>query len=195
MIEMGFTAKTRPFVPNLASVLDPVIISKTQTHAEGKASAKRTLAGMAYLNRFSDPLKGILAAWGIQQWSPSFPNYKAALQSGDFQIPAALVPYYEASPSSTTNSNAEHGRLNTRSPEALTSVRTRTGQTVFEKIYLLQSRCLDHSGRAFPAYRFLLPEMIADDWLATVDWRHFQRDHVIHQPQVAVHCPRVRFEN
>lgn len=67
MIEMGFASKTRPFVPNLASVLEPVITLKTQTHAEGKAHAQETLAGMSYLNRFAEPVKAILAGWGIRK--------------------------------------------------------------------------------------------------------------------------------
>lgn len=115
----------------------------------------------------------------------SFSNYRAALRSGDFRIPAALAPYHEISPARYDQLERRARKAKHTIAKALTHVRNRTGQSIFEKIYLIQSHCLDHSARAFPAYRFLLPEMIADDWLATVDWRHFQRDHVVHQSQVA----------
>ena len=38
---------------------------------------------------------------------------------------------------------------------------------------------------SFPAYRFILPEVLVDDWLAIVDWHTFHRDHVLHQPLTA----------
>ena len=44
---------------------------------------------------------------------------------------------------------------------------------------------MDYSQLAIPAYRFILPEVLADDWLATVGWHKFNRDHVLHQPLTA----------
>ncbi|NLX57672.1 MAG: hypothetical protein GXY74_01130 [Phycisphaerae bacterium] len=44
---------------------------------------------------------------------------------------------------------------------------------------------MDYSQLAFPAYRFILPEVLADDWLATVGWHKLNRDHVLHQPLTA----------
>ncbi len=62
------------------------------------------------------------------------------------------------------------------------ALRNRTSRDYFDKTYPLQARTLGYSARSFPAYRFILPEVMTEDWLAIVDWGKFQRDHVLHQP-------------
>lgn len=62
----------------------------------------------------------------------------------------------------------------------------RVSRTYFNKVYPTQSSVLNYSERTFPAYRFLLPEVLADDWLAIVDWHKKKcRDHALHQPLTA----------
>ncbi len=61
----------------------------------------------------------------------------------------------------------------------------RVGNEYYWKVYPSQTRSLNYSQSAFPAYKFILPEILADDWLAIVDWHKFQRDHALHQPLTA----------
>jgi len=62
------------------------------------------------------------------------------------------------------------------------ALRMRTSREYFGNTYPLQARTLGYSARSFPAYRFILPEVMTEDWLAIMDWGKFQRDHVLHQP-------------
>jgi len=68
---------------------------------------------------------------------------------------------------------------------AFDELKKRTSKTYFHKVYPIQSRTLGYASLSFPAYRFILPEVITEDWIATVDWHKFQRDHVLHQPLTA----------
>jgi hypothetical protein len=111
----------------------------------------------------------------------SLDEYQAALAKGEFAPPDTLCPYYEVDPvmylrHGTTDQR--RGKLG----EAWAELRKRTGRDYFEKTYPLQAQTLDYSARTFPAYRFILPEVMTEDWLAIVDWGKFHRDHVLHQP-------------
>lgn len=65
-------------------------------------------------------------------------------------------------------------------------LRSRTGKVYFNKVYPAQSAALNFSETAFPAYRFLMPDVLIDDWLAVVDFhKSFNRDHALHQPLTA----------
>jgi hypothetical protein len=68
---------------------------------------------------------------------------------------------------------------------AFRELRRRVGREYYRKAYPVQAQTMDYSQLAFPAYRFILPEVLADDWLATVGWHKFSRDHVLHQPLTA----------
>jgi len=62
----------------------------------------------------------------------------------------------------------------------------RTGKEYFRKIYPAQSAALNFSESSFPPYRFLMPDVLTDDWLAIVDFhKNFSRDHALHQPLTA----------
>jgi hypothetical protein len=108
-------------------------------------------------------------------------DYRTALSVGRYAPPDTLSPYYEVDPClylKHGTTDQRRGKLN----EALVELRRRTGREYFEKTYPLQARTLDYSARTFPAYRFILPEVMTEDWLAIMDWGKFQRDHVLHQP-------------
>ena len=111
----------------------------------------------------------------------SLPDYQSGLIKGRYAPPAALCPYYDVDPvmyrlRGTTDQR--RGDLH----QAVNELRKRTQRGYFDKIYPMQARTLDYSARSFPAYRFMLPEVMTEDWLAMVDWGKFQRDHVLHQP-------------
>lgn len=66
------------------------------------------------------------------------------------------------------------------------ALRKRISREYFNKVYPTQSSVLNYSERTFPAYRFLLPDVLADDWLSIVDWHKIKcRDHALHQPLTA----------
>jgi hypothetical protein len=95
--------------------------------------------------------------------------------------PEAICPYYEVDPvqfRQLGNTAQERRKFD----YAMKEVKKRTGLDYFRKTCPLQGRTLDYSARSFPAYRFILPDVMTEDWLAIVDWGKFQRDHVLHQP-------------
>lgn len=111
----------------------------------------------------------------------SLADYQNGLAAGLFTPPAVLCPYYEVDPKKYyDNGNTDLRRGNLR--HALDELQRRTERSYFNKTYPLQAKTLFYSARAFPAYRFILPEVMTEDWLAVVDWGKFQRDHVLHQP-------------
>ncbi len=69
---------------------------------------------------------------------------------------------------------------------AFIELQKRVGDSYFQKVYPSQSSALNFSQRSFPPYKFLLPEVLADDWLSIVDWhKKYSRDHAFHQPLTA----------
>lgn len=113
----------------------------------------------------------------------SLNDYQKGLSQGKYSPPTSLgAPYFEIEPTlyRAFNDSVQLKRRNIAN--AYKELRKRTGNVYFHKTYPLQSRTLDYSTRAFPAYRFILPEVLSEDWLAIVDWGKFQRDHVLHQP-------------
>lgn len=108
-------------------------------------------------------------------------DYQNGVRKARFSPPDVFSPYYDVDPvlfrrHGTTDQRRGDLRL------ALEELRKRTDEIYYGKTYPLQARTLDYSARAFPAYRFVLPEVMTEDWLAIVDWGKFQRDHVLHQP-------------
>ena len=111
----------------------------------------------------------------------SLSDYQQGLQNGRYTPPDVLCPYFEVDPvlyRQQGSTDQRRGDLKL----AVDELRKRTTRGYFSRTYPLQARTLDYSARAFPAYRFILPEVMTEDWLAIVDWGKFQRDHVLHQP-------------
>lgn len=111
----------------------------------------------------------------------SLDDYRSGLADGQYTPPEALCPYYRVDPQLYLE-QGNSGQRRDRLSEALHELQVRTGRGYFQKTYPLQARTLDYSARSFPAYRFIMPEVMSEDWLAIVDWGKFQRDHVLHQP-------------
>jgi hypothetical protein len=115
----------------------------------------------------------------------SHSDFRTKLANGSFKFPSALLPYSEIDPIKYQELEAAHAKSGKSFAHTLGKIRSRVDRDQFGKIYALQTRTLSHASRAFPSYRFIVSEVIANDWLASVDWRKFHRDHVVHQPQVA----------
>lgn len=115
----------------------------------------------------------------------SFEDYQRMLHSGSFQAPEALRPYVNVIPDAYKRLDMKHEDRGLNVVTAFRKLQERTGQDYFQKIYPMQTETLDWSQLSFPAYRFILAEVLQDDWLASVDWHKDNRDHALHQPLTA----------
>lgn len=65
-------------------------------------------------------------------------------------------------------------------------LKERTSEKYYHEVITAQTRSMDYSESVFPAYKFLLPEVLIDDWLSMMDpHREGRRDHSLHQPLTA----------
>lgn len=66
-------------------------------------------------------------------------------------------------------------------------LKERTTDEYFRKVNSAQNAAMDYSRSVFPAYKYILPEVITEDWLSMVDWHKKRptRDHSVHQPLTA----------
>ncbi len=115
----------------------------------------------------------------------SFADYQCGLASGRYTPPAVYRPYACVNRVQYQALEKAHARNNHDSGTAFRELRRRVSGDYYWRTYPIQARALDYSQMSFPAYRFILPEVLADDWLAIVGWHKFHRDHVLHQPLTA----------
>lgn len=119
------------------------------------------------------------------KFSFSLKDYQSFLQKGKLIPPNAFQPYIPIDRLRYWKLETLHKEKEHDYRYAFGNLHKRVGNDYFREVYPAQSRSLDYSQSAFPAYKFILPEVLADDWLAIVDWRKFQRDHALHQPLTA----------
>jgi len=115
----------------------------------------------------------------------SFADYQDRLYRGIFRPPDIFRPYVAIRPDAYRALDEQHMREGLRIENTFGQLNRRVGWEYFWKVYPVQSRTLDWAQLSFPAYRFILGEVLQDDWLATVDWHKFNRDHALHQPLTA----------
>ena len=113
----------------------------------------------------------------------SLDDYKALQLRNEFFFPKSFLPFNVIDKKKYQTLEKEHGDNGLKISETFNELRLRTGRDYFHKVYPAQSSALNFSESSFPAYRFLMPDVLADDWLAIVDFhRKFSRDHALHQP-------------
>lgn len=115
----------------------------------------------------------------------SYADFQAGLAEGLYAPPCAYRPFMRVKQSEYAALERTHRDKGHKADRAFRELRRRVGREYYWKCYPVQARAMDYSQLAFPAYRFILPEVLADDWLATVGWHKFNRDHVLHQPLTA----------
>jgi len=116
----------------------------------------------------------------------SFSDYQNGLSNGLYAPPSAYRPFMSINRSQYKALEEIHKNNKNDVYGAFRSIRQRVGHDYFTRMYPLQCQTLDYSQMSFPAYRFIMPEVLTDDWLAIVDWhKKFKRDHVVHQPLTA----------
>lgn len=115
----------------------------------------------------------------------SFTDYQKQLTNGSFSPPSAFFPYFNVDILKYKKMEGDENKDDfypKRLSTALREARSRVSRYDYQTTYPLQTQTLDYSSRTFPCYKFMLPEVIADDWIAVAGWHKFQRDHVLHQP-------------
>ena len=80
----------------------------------------------------------------------SYPDYYTAVS---FHNQSALLEL----------KNTVNGRYNDYEA-AMNMLKKRTTKHYFQKIYSAQTDVQSYSFKSFPAYKFILPETLADDW-------------------------------
>jgi hypothetical protein len=100
-----------------------------------------------------------------------------------FFFPKNFLPYINIDKKKYIILEDEFNSEGLKISETFEGLRLRTGQKYFRKVYPAQSSALNFSESSFPAYRFLMSDVLTDDWLAIVDFhKKFSRDHALHQP-------------
>lgn len=80
----------------------------------------------------------------------------------------------------------EYDKDGKRVTTVLDEIMYRTSKKYFSKIYAAQTEAISYSEYVFPAYKFILPDALMDDWLSVMDpHKRFCRDHSLHQPLTA----------
>jgi hypothetical protein len=112
-------------------------------------------------------------------------DYRDGLRRHQYLPPFQRCRYLQISKSKYRALEQRHRNKGNDLRRAFAGVRQRVSTDYYRNVHSVQHRTMGYSRLAFPAYGFILPEVIADDWLAIVDWHGFQRDHVLHQPLTA----------
>lgn len=125
----------------------------------------------------------------------SFRDYQQRLSSGLHTPPNALCPFMRINRRQYHALELAHARTKHDLVTAFRELRRRVSDSYYRRTYPIQAQALAYSELSFPAYRFILPEVLVDDWLAIVDWHKFHRDHVLHQPLTAYVVQKLLGEN
>jgi hypothetical protein len=116
----------------------------------------------------------------------SFLNYQNLISDNIYNLPNNFFPFIQIDRRKYNELEIRHTKNGIPIGISFDELRKRISKNYFQKVYPAQSSVLYFSERAFPSYRFHLPELLAHDWLATVDWhKEYCRDHTLHQPLTA----------
>lgn len=116
----------------------------------------------------------------------SLDDFTRLQEGNEYLFPKNFAPAAGIDPQKYAALEQEFDARNRRIGETFEGLRKRTGTRYFRKVYPAQCAAHHFSETAFPAYRFLMPDVIIDDWLAIVDFhKSYGRDHALHQPLTA----------
>src|ERR1035437_5656783 len=109
-------------------------------------------------------------------------HYKSLLSSNRLIYPKIFLPYIDIDRGKYNALKNEHEDNDFNVSDTFKGLHNRVGDIYFKKVYQAQSFALNFSETSFPPYRFLMPEVLTDDWLAIVDiHKKGCRDHALHQ--------------
>jgi hypothetical protein len=104
----------------------------------------------------------------------SFHDYKKLKKKNQYAFPKKFFPDFEIDRKKFKLLESMHNAKDNSIDKAFRELKSRVGHEYYYKVWPIQSWTLDNSSQTFPAYRFILPEVITLDWLAIVDWHKFQ---------------------
>lgn len=125
----------------------------------------------------------------------SFNDYQNRLREGLLNSTGRYAPFMRVNRVQYSKLEKQFANNNNSIGTAFQNLRRRTSSKYFRKVYTAQIPALEFAQTSFPAYRFLLPEILTNDWLAIMDWHKFQRDHALHQPLTAYIVQKLLDEN
>lgn len=110
-------------------------------------------------------------------------EFKKLIAENSFIYPKNFLPFIDIDRSKYYSLNKEHGKNKISVADIFKGLHDRVGDEYFKKVYQAQCSALNFSETSFPPYRFLMPDVLMDDWLAIVDiHKNHCRDHALHQP-------------
>jgi len=116
----------------------------------------------------------------------SLPDYNEINSVNAYFFPENFFCFIPIDKKKYKEQEDKHIDNNNTCDDSFHELHKRVGNEYYRKVYPAQSSALSFSERTFPSYRFLLPEILADDWLAIVGWhKKHSRDHALHQPLTA----------
>lgn len=103
-------------------------------------------------------------------------GYNNALKMGWCSPPAVFSPFINVDRKAYESLQRKSGGLNLR------PVEDRLDDATLSRLRGALALTLRYSNRYLASYRFFINEFINAEWLSTVDWHKFHRDHIVHQP-------------
>jgi len=109
-------------------------------------------------------------------------DYTNLISSNSFIYPKNFLPYFDIDKSKYNVLKNEHVKNEFSVIDTFKGLQERVGDTHFRKVYQAQCSALNFSETSFPPYRFIMPDVLTNDWLAIVDiHKKHCRDHALHQ--------------
>lgn len=113
-------------------------------------------------------------------------DYKEIVSLNGYIFPKNFLPFSVIDRKKYSQLERERKKKGMNIADTFGELRSRTSIDYFREVYPAQSAALNFSETSFPAYRFLMPDVLANDWLAIVDFhKKHSRDHALHQPLTA----------
>lgn len=112
-----------------------------------------------------------------------YDDYKELILKNNLDYPKNFTPNFLVDTHKYNLLAKEYSQNGLKLSDALNGIKHRTSDKYFRKIFIAQSQAMNYSETSFASYRFLLPNILIDDWLSLVGLHKPNcRDHAIHQP-------------
>lgn len=116
----------------------------------------------------------------------SIKDFRESLSRGFLNPPDLGYDYLDPDKYCRLFGQYEKDSKRIKSPMVFDELCKRMSRKYYQEVFLAQLKALHFASRYFPAYAIIMPEDLAEDWLATVDFhKKFARDHSLHQPLTA----------
>ena len=116
----------------------------------------------------------------------SLSRFYESIGNGLLQFPLSSFDYVDMVQYSSIMDSFSDDDKRIDISRALSELERRMSKDYFQKVFTAQTHVMHYASTQYPSYGFIMPEDLAEDWLATVDFhKSFARDHSLHQPLTA----------